>query len=253
MAPRSDVRARTTLIVAPTYQEALSIESFLNSVRDAVPDAHVLIVDDSSPDGTARIVREYAEQSDAVRIIERVGQRGLASAYRQGFGTALDLGNDVIISMDVDGSHCPSSIPSMLEAIHDGADVVIGSRYVDGGETIHWPLRRRLLSRGGNRYAALVLGLDIRDCTSGFRAYRSEALRSLDFTSTTSEGYAFLTELALRMKSAGLDVVELPITFRDRVNGKSTMSWRIIIESMVLINRLALRQVIRRRGRLTRS
>jgi dolichol-phosphate mannosyltransferase len=150
---------------------------------------------------------------------------------------ALDEGYEVIVSMDVDFSHDPAVIPVMLQTIEQGADAVVGSRYVAGGATADWPLHRRLLSRWGNRYTGLVLGMGVRDCTSGFRAYRADALRSIDPSSTTAEGYAFLTELVRRLASSGRSIVEVPIVFRDRQFGTSKMSGRIVVESMLLVTR----------------
>ena len=230
-----------TVIVAPTYQERENIERFLRAVRRAVPEGHVVIVDDASPDGTAQAARVLADELGQITVVERPGKAGLGSAYRHGFAHVLAHGADVVVSMDVDASHDPRAIPSMLQAVAAGADAVIGSRYVPGGSTVNWPVHRRLLSRWGNRYTARLLGVKVRDCTSGFRAYRADVLAAIDVTTTTAEGYAFLTELVRRLVREGRQVVEVPITFVDREVGTSKMSGRIIVESMFLVTTWGLR------------
>lgn len=229
-----------TLVVLPTYNEAENIVAFLGAVRRAVPEAFVLVVDDNSPDGTAALAEEAASELGRIKVLHRPGKQGLGAAYRHGFTTAFDEGYDVIISMDSDFSHDPAAISTMLQLVSDGADAVIGSRYVPGGATVDWPLRRRLLSKWGNRYTAAVLRLPVRDCTSGFRAYRADALRAIDPASTTAEGYAFLTELVRKLIANGSTIVESPITFRDRQFGTSKMSGRIIAESMLLVTKWAI-------------
>jgi dolichol-phosphate mannosyltransferase len=225
------------VVVVPTYNERENIESFLRAVREAAPGADVLVVDDNSPDGTGALADTAAAELGQIKVLHRPGKQGLGSAYRNGFSMALDEGYEVIVSMDVDFSHDPAVIPVMLQTIEQGADAVVGSRYVAGGATADWPLHRRLLSRWGNRYTGLVLGMGVRDCTSGFRAYRADALRSIDPSSTTAEGYAFLTELVRRLASSGRSIVEVPIVFRDRQFGTSKMSGRIVVESMLLVTR----------------
>jgi len=226
--------------VLPTYNEAENIVGFLRAVREAVPDADVLVVDDNSPDGTAAFAEETASELGRIKVLHRSGKQGLGAAYRHGFTTAFDEGYEAIVSMDADFSHDPTAIPVMLRLVEGGADAVIGSRYVPGGATVDWPLRRRLLSRWGNRYTASVLRLPVRDCTSGFRAYRADALRSIDPASTTAEGYAFLTELVRKLIANGSVIVETPIVFRDRQFGTSKMSARIIAESMLLVTKWAI-------------
>lgn len=225
------------VVVVPTYNERENIDAFLRAVRAAVPAADVLVVDDNSPDGTGALADTVAAELGQIKVLHRPGKQGLGSAYRNGFAVALDEGYDVIVSMDVDFSHDPAVIASMLQAVEQGADVVVGSRYVPGGATADWPLHRRLLSRWGNRYTGAVLGLGVRDCTSGFRAYRAVALRAIDPASTAAEGYAFLTELVRRLAADGRRIVEVPIVFRDRQFGTSKMSGRIIVESMMLVTR----------------
>jgi dolichol-phosphate mannosyltransferase len=238
-------RSERTIVVLPTYNERENVVALLRAVRAAVPDADVLVVDDNSPDGTATLVEETAAEQDQIKLLRRAGKQGLGSAYRQGFALALDEGYDVVVSMDVDFSHDPAVLPELLRLIAAGADTVIGSRYVPGGATVDWPLHRRLLSRWGNRYTSFVLGLRVRDCTSGYRAYRAGALRAIDPASTTAEGYAFLTELVRRLVRQGANVVETPIVFTDRRYGVSKMSGRIVVESMLLVTRWAIRDRVR--------
>ena len=234
-------------MVVPTYNEMENIQAFLAAVRDAVPHASILVVDDNSPDGTGALAEQTASELGQIKVLHRPGKQGLGSAYRNGFATALDEGYDVIVSMDVDFSHDPAVIPRMLAEIDAGADAVVGSRYVAGGATADWPVHRRLLSRWGNRYTGFVLGLKVRDCTSGFRAYRATAMRDIDPGSTSAEGYAFLTELVRRLVTNGHRVTEVPIVFRDRELGTSKMSTRIIAESMVLVTRWGVGDLVRGR------
>ncbi|MEI7618404.1 MAG: polyprenol monophosphomannose synthase [Actinomycetota bacterium] len=224
-----------TVVVVPTYQEADNIVRFLEEVRNSLPDAHILVVDDNSPDGTGKLADETAAELGNIHVLHRAAKQGLGSAYRHGFGEALQGDYEVIVSMDCDFSHDPKALPAMVARIEKGADAVVGSRYVAGGGTLNWPVHRRLLSRWGNRYTSGVLRLHIHDCTSGFRAYRASALGAIDPTSTQAEGYAFLTELVRRLIRAGYSVVEEPITFIDREFGTSKMSGRIITESMLLV------------------
>lgn len=224
-------------VVVPTYNERENIDPFLRAVRRAVPDADVLVVDDNSPDGTGAEAETLAAELGHIKVLHRPGKQGLGSAYRHGFQIALDEDYDVIVSMDVDFSHDPDVIPQLLARIDDGADVVIGSRYVTGGGTANWPLRRRLMSRWGNKYAGFVLGVHVRDITAGFRAYRASVMREIDPSSTAAEGYAFLTELMRRIAARGSRIDEVPILFRDRERGTSKMSGRIIVESMLLVTR----------------
>ncbi|MGZ7087301.1 MAG: polyprenol monophosphomannose synthase [Ilumatobacteraceae bacterium] len=234
------------LVVLPTFNEAENIAGFLRAVRQAAPDADVLVVDDNSPDGTAALAEETAAELGRIKVLHRAGKLGLGAAYRHGFTTAFDENYDVIVSMDSDYSHDPTVIPTMFRLLTDGADAVIGSRYVPGGDTVDWPLRRKLLSKWGNRYTAAILRLPIRDCTSGFRAYRAEALRTIDPASTRAEGYAFLTELVRKLIANGATIVETPIVFRDRRFGTSKMSGRIIAESMLLVTKWGLVDRMRR-------
>jgi len=232
--------------VVPTYNERENIVQFLEALRSSAPDADILVVDDNSPDGTGDAAEQCAADLGQIKVLHRPGKQGLGSAYRHGFTVALDEDYEAVVTMDVDFSHEPALVPTMLRMLEAGADAIVGSRYVDGGGTENWPLHRRMLSRWGNRYTGFVLGLRIRDCTSGFRAYRMPALRAIDHTSTAAEGYAFLTELARRLVRRGYSVVEVPIIFRDRVLGTSKMSGRIIAESMLLVTGWGAKDLVRR-------
>ena len=224
-------------VVLPTYNECENIARLLTQLRTVVPDGRLYVVDDNSPDGTGDIAERCAAELGGIEVIHRPGKQGLGSAYRQGFAHVIAQGVDVIVSMDVDFSHDPLSIPAMLAAIDAGSDAVIGSRYVNGGGTKNWPLHRRLLSRWGNLYTGAVLGVKVRDCTSGFRAYRASALAAIAPETTKAEGYAFLSELVVRLSRRGSKISEVPILFIDRENGTSKMSGRIIVESMLLVTR----------------
>ena len=234
------------VVVLPTYDEAQNIETFLRAVRGAAPDVDVLVVDDGSPDGTALIADRIGGELGRIEVLNRPGKSGLGSAYRDGFAHVLDR-YDVVVTMDADLSHDPARIPDLLELIEAGADLVIGSRYVTGGGTTDWPVRRQLLSKWGNAYTRSILGVAPRDCTGGYRAYRAAKLAEVDPTSTSAEGYAFMTELVRRLHDAGATIVETPIIFRDRTRGTSKMSGRIILESMVLVTRWGLSDRLRRR------
>ena len=224
-------------VVLPTYNESENIARLLTQLRTVVPDGRLYVVDDNSPDGTGDIAERCAAELGGIEVIHRPGKQGLGSAYRQGFAHVIAQGVDVIVSMDVDFSHDPLSIPAMLAAIDAGSDAVIGSRYVNGGGTKNWPLHRRLLSRWGNLYTGAVLGVKVRDCTSGFRAYRASALAAIAPETTKAEGYAFLSELVVRLSRRGSKISEVPILFIDREIGTSKMSGRIIVESMLLVTR----------------
>ena len=224
-------------VVLPTYNESENIAGLLTQLRTVLPDGRLYVVDDNSPDGTGEIAERCAVELGGIEVLHRPGKQGLGSAYRQGFAHVISQGVDVVVSMDVDFSHDPLVIPAMLAAIEAGSDAVIGSRYVNGGGTKNWPIHRRLLSRWGNLYTGWILGVTVRDCTSGFRAYRGSALAAIAPQTTRAEGYAFLTELVLRLHRRGSRIVEVPITFVDRRYGTSKMSSRIIAESMLLVTR----------------
>lgn len=228
------------VVLLPTYDERDNIVSMLEALRSSAPSVDIVVIDDDSPDGTGTLAEEAAARLGSITVIHRTGKMGLGSAYRAGFAQASADGYDAVVTMDCDFSHDPAVVPSMIGCLEAGADVAVGSRYVAGGGVVDWPLRRRLLSRWGNRYTAAALRLDVRDCTSGFRAYRTPALRQAQPDATTAEGYAFLTEMLRRLRASGASIVEVPITFRERRAGHSKMSGRIIVESMSLVTRWGL-------------
>ena len=235
-----------TLIVLPTFNEADNIVEVLRKLRAAVPEASVLVVDDSSPDGTADLVEEVAAEIGDVSVMRRPAKSGLGSAYRDGFRHGLAAGYDVMVEMDSDLSHDPAALPSLLAAAADGAALALGSRYIPGGSIPDWSWHRRALSRWGNRYAASVLGIDVNDATSGYRAYRAEALADIDFHTVQADGYGFQVEMAYRVLASGGRIVEVPISFTDRVRGESKMSSRIVVEALVLVTWWAIRDRILR-------
>jgi glycosyltransferase involved in cell wall biosynthesis len=223
------------LIVLPTYNEAENIPEVLRRARAAAPDADILVVDDSSPDGTAGVAEAMGAEVGGVDVLSRPGKSGLGSAYREGFDLGRARGYEALMEMDSDLSHDPADIPRLLRALDEGADLVIGSRYIPGGHIPHWPWHRRALSKYGNRYAAAMLKLDVHDATSGFRAYRSDVVGRIDLASVRADGYGFQIEMAHRVARAGGRIVEVPIEFVDRVRGTSKMSTNIVVEAMALV------------------
>jgi dolichol-phosphate mannosyltransferase len=203
----------------------------------------LLIVDDSSPDGTADIASRCAEDEPLVSVLIRPGKQGLGPAYVAGFDRAIDDGAEIVVEMDADFSHDPSDLPRLVAAVDGGADVAIGSRYVPGGATPDWPLGRKLISRGGNIYVRFMLGLPIRDATAGFRAYRVASLRVLPYREAQASGYAFQVEMAWRASQAGLKIAEVPISFKDREFGTSKMGTGIVLEAMRLVTVWGLRRI----------
>jgi len=237
------------VVIIPTYQERDNIAPIVARVRSAVPEADVLVADDNSPDGTGKIADELAAADDHVQVLHRPAKAGLGAAYVAGFAVALAAGYDVIVEMDADGSHQPEQLPRLLGALNT-ADVVLGSRWVEGGEVSNWPKSREILSRGGNAYARLALGIPLRDATGGYRAYRAKVLRSFDLTTVRSQGYCFQVDLALRSWERGYRIVEVPITFVERELGASKMNRGIVIEAFV---RVAVWGVKRRLGQVLPS
>ncbi len=230
-------------IVVPTYDERPNIEPLVGAVHSALeaaaPEHLVLVVDDNSPDGTGDVADRIAETDARVRVLHRPEKRGLGRAYLAGFRLALDEGAVLVIEMDADFSHDPAYLPEMIEAAR-GADLVLGSRYVPGGQVHNWGKVRRLVSRGGCLYASTVLDVDVRDLTGGFKCFRREVLETLDLATVRSEGYAFQVELTYRALQAGFRVAEVPITFTERRRGKSKMSRRIMLEAISMVPRLRL-------------
>ncbi|WP_019885715.1 glycosyltransferase [Streptomyces purpureus] len=219
------------MVIIPTYNEAENIESIISRVRASVPEAHVLVADDNSPDGTGKIADELAGADDHVHVLHRKGKEGLGAAYLAGFRWGIDRGYGVLVEMDADGSHRPEELPRLLDAL-PGADLVLGSRWVPGGSVVNWPKSREFLSRGGSLYSRLMLGVPIRDVTGGFRAFRRETLEGLGMDEIASQGYCFQVDLAWRTVKAGFRVVEVPITFVERERGDSKMSRAIVAEAL---------------------
>ena len=235
------------LVVIPTYNEAENIAEVVRLVRAAVPDAHVLVVDDNSPDGTADLVADMADGDGRVHLLRRPGKAGLGAAYRAGFAWGRAEGFDVMVEMDADLSHDPSALPSLLAAVDDGADLAIGSRYVPGGSIPDWAWHRKALSRWGNRYVGAMLQLGVADATAGYRAYRATMLDRLDLASIRADGYGFQIEMTYRTAGKGGRIVEVPIAFTDRTRGTSKMSGRIIAEALLLVTRWGVSDRLRRR------
>jgi len=223
------------LILLPTYEEAGSIRVVLEKLREHAPLADVLVIDDNSCDGTADIARAVAQELGRIQVLCRERKEGLGPAYRAGFEKGIKDGYDVLVQMDSDLSHDPTVVPLLLAAVEDGADLVIGSRYVPGGSIPVWPPHRRALSRYGNEYAAAVLGLSIADLTSGFRALRTTTAVRIGATETTTKGYGLMIELAYRSVKTGSTVIEVPITFIDRTHGKSKLSLAVALEELAIV------------------
>ncbi|MEV4558587.1 polyprenol monophosphomannose synthase [Kitasatospora sp. NPDC049285] len=219
------------LVIIPTYNEAENVETIVSRARAAVPEAHVLVADDNSPDGTGKLADQLAADDDHVRVLHRKGKEGLGAAYLAGFTWGIEHGYDVLVEMDADGSHQPEELPRLLTALH-GADLVLGSRWVPGGAVVNWPKSRLLLSKGGSTYSRLMLGVPIRDVTGGYRAFRKETLLGLGMDQVASQGYCFQVDLAWRTVKAGFKVAEVPITFVEREHGASKMSRNIVVEAL---------------------
>jgi dolichol-phosphate mannosyltransferase len=229
--------AHDCLVVLPTLDEAGNIATVLRGIRAAAPNVDVLVVDDGSTDGTADRAAALGRELGNIRVLRRVGERGLGPAYRAGFRTGLADGYDALVEMDADLSHDPSALPALVAAVAGGADLAIGSRYVPGGDTPGWSPRRRLLSRAGGWYARTLLRLPVRDVTSGFRAYRASLLRAIDLDTVTSTGYSFQIEMTARARQAGAAITEVPVVFRERTAGTSKMTGAIVREALFMVTR----------------
>ncbi|HSS12167.1 MAG TPA: polyprenol monophosphomannose synthase [Acidimicrobiales bacterium] len=229
------------LIVLPTYQEAANVVAVLRRVRAAMPAVQVLVVDDNSPDGTADLAEAAATELGAVQVTRRPAKSGLGSAYRAGFQWGLGQGFEVLIEMDADLSHEPSDVPRLVASVEEGADLVIGSRYMPGGSIPDWSWHRRALSRYGNRYAAAMLRIPVTDATSGLRAYRASMQAEVGLETVRADGYGFQVEMAYRVAQRGGKVVEIPISFVDRTLGQSKMSTWIVLEAFGLVTWWGLR------------
>ena len=239
------------LVVIPTYNEADNVGPIVDRVRRAVPPAEVLVADDDSPDGTGALADRLAAADGRVHVLHRAGKQGLGAAYVAGFRWARERGYDAVVGMDADGSHAPEELPRLLDAARD-ADVVVGSRWTRGGAVVNWPWHRRVLSRGGNLYTRLALGMPVSDATGGYRVYRVAALRRLDVQTAVSQGYSFQVEMLWRAHQAGLRTAEVPITFAERRHGASKMSPVIVGEALWRVTLWCLRErgpAARRAGR----
>jgi dolichol-phosphate mannosyltransferase len=230
------------VMVIPTYDEADNLAWIVDRVRHAQPAVDVLVVDDNSPDGTGDIADAIAAADPQVHVLHRAGKEGLGAAYLAGFAWALGEGYDVIGEMDADGSHQPEQLGRLLDALAAGADLVIGSRWVPGGSVVNWPWQRELLSRGGNLYVRLLLGITVRDATAGYRLFRRATLEAIDLATVASTGYVFQTDLVSRTLNAGLEVREVPIEFVERVRGDSKMSGQVALESLKRVTQWGLRE-----------
>jgi dolichol-phosphate mannosyltransferase len=246
------VAAVKALVVLPTYNEAGTIEEVISGIQQAVPGVEVLVVDDSSPDGTAEVAEKIGAESGGVHVLRRPRRLGLGSAYREGFAWGLDRGAEALVEMDSDLSHDPGELPRLLAALDD-CELAIGSRYVPGGSIPQWGLHRRLLSRLGNWYSSFMLGLDVRDLTAGYRAYRAEALRGIDLGQIRADGYGFQIEMAYRVAQNGGRIREVPSRFVDREIGESKMSSRIVVEALLLVTRMGVGRLWRRLSKGHRS
>jgi dolichol-phosphate mannosyltransferase len=227
------------LVVVPTYNEAESVVEVLDRVLAADPRVDLLVVDDGSPDGTAKLVLDRGADEPRVHLMERSGKQGLGAAYRAGFGWGLERGYDALVEMDADLSHPPDRLPTLLDGLA-GADLVVGSRYVPGGRTVNWSRLREAISRGGNAYVRLALGMPVHDCTAGYRAYRREVLEALRVDTVRSNGYCFQVEMVHKTWQEGFVVAEVPITFTERASGVSKMSRQIVAEALLRVTQWAL-------------
>jgi dolichol-phosphate mannosyltransferase len=237
-----------TLVVLPTYNEILNVELMLRTLREVVPECFVLVVDDNSPDGTASKANAVGQELGQIQVLERDTKSGLGGAYRAGFAWGLEHGYDHVVEIDCDFSHDPRALPAMLVQA-DHHEVVIGSRYVEGGHIPRWTWSRRLLSRGGNQYASIVLGLRVADSTSGYRVYSRTALEKMHYETVTADGYGFQIEMTYRARRSGATIIEVPISFTDRQRGESKMSKAIVVEALGLVTKWALERPFHRHVR----
>lgn len=241
------------LVIIPTYNERDNLEPIVGRIRSAVPAAHILVVDDGSPDGTGEIADKLAATDAQVHVLHRAGKSGLGKAYIAGFMWGLEHGYDVLVEHDADGSHDPADLPRMLAAVAGGADLVIGSRYVPGGTVVNWPRSREILSRGANIYVRMMLGIGVHDATAGFRAYRATTLRAIGLDQIDSQGYCFQVDLTLRTAEQGFTIREVPITFTERARGASKMSRAVIGEALWRVAQWGIAKRLGRRRRPSRD
>ncbi|MFN3602015.1 MAG: polyprenol monophosphomannose synthase [Dietzia sp.] len=237
--PETGGPSARTLVIIPTYDERENLPGVVERLLATSPDVSVLIADDNSPDGTGEVADRLAaaDVRRRINVLHRGGKQGLGAAYIAGFRWGLERGYTILVEMDADGSHPPERLPVMLAAVDAGADLAIGSRYVPGGGVVNWPWRRHVISRGGNVYSRIMLGVGIKDITAGYRAYRSESLARLDLDAIESKGYCFQIDMTWRLLNNGGTVVEVPITFTERTVGQSKMSESIFREAAVNVAR----------------
>lgn len=238
--------ANRALIVTPTYNERDNLERFVAEVRAAAPDADLLIVDDASPDGTGKIADEIAARDPHVRVLHRAGKLGLGTAYVEAFTKGLAEGYDRFFEMDADLSHDPKYLSDFFRELDAGADVVVGSRNIPGGGVEGWGLGRHVLSKGGSLYSRMILGVPVRDLTTGYKAFTRRALEAIGLSEVRSNGYSFQIEMTYRALQRGLKVVEVPIVFVDRTVGQSKMSRRIFVEAIGVVWRLRIEAALGR-------
>ncbi len=233
-----------TRVLVPTYQELHTLASIVHRIFEHNPEVHVLVIDDNSPDGTGKLADQLKAKYSNLEVLHRESKNGLGAAYIDGFNNSIN-DFDVLVEMDADGSHDPQDLVTILKEIED-YECVLGSRWVPGGKVINWPKSRELLSRGGNSYARLMLGIDIGDATGGFRAYKTTALKQLDLSDIDSQGYCFQVDMVRRLLKKGFKIKEVPITFTERTIGTSKMSRNIVLEAFLKIGIWGLQRVFSR-------
>ena len=227
-------RLGRTLVIIPTFNEYENLPLIISGIQEQLPAVDILVADDNSPDGTGKLAAQIASANPHIHVLHRQAKQGLGAAYLAGFDWAKNQNYDVVVEMDADGSHRPVDLVKVLTALND-ADVVLGSRWIKGGKVVNWPIQREILSRGGNIYTRLMLGIALRDATGGFRAYRMSALNKIDLRAVQSQGYCFQVDMAWRAVKAGLKVIEVPITFIEREIGESKMSGAIVKEALLRV------------------
>jgi dolichol-phosphate mannosyltransferase len=232
-------------VIIPTYNEIDNVRPLVTAVLAQHPDINILFVDDNSPDGTGKVIDGLVEENTRIHVLHRSGKLGLGSAYREGFKVALNKGADYLFEMDADFSHDPHSLPLFLSAINE-SDLVIGSRYLNGVSVVNWPIRRLILSYFASVYTRWVTGLQVRDCTSGFKCFRRSTIEAIDLSRVTSDGYSFQIEMNYRCMEKGLRITEIPIIFIDRHAGSSKMSGTIVREAVLMVWKLRLRSIFSR-------
>ncbi|AKE41194.1 Polyprenol-phosphate-mannose synthase domain 1 [Corynebacterium kutscheri] len=242
-----------TLVIIPTYNELENLPLITGRVRTATPQVHILVVDDNSPDGTGKAADELAAQDDHIHVLHRDGKGGLLGAYIAGFRWGLERDFDVLCEMDADGSHAPEQLHLLLDQINQGADLVIGSRYIPGGEVVNWPKKRWILSKGGNLYISLALGAGLSDMTAGYRAFRRSVLETIDLDQLSAAGYIFQVDMAWRVVQEGFDVREVPITFTEREIGESKLDGSFVKDSLVEVTKWGIKHRFMQATALTKE